>query len=150
VALFARDNELRSVYDLVARSGTGGALVLRGEAGVGKTALLNEIISASRRADIRVLSTAGVSLQMQQPFAVPAPGAPLFQAANANLNPLTEDKVDTRNPDRGPLLIISGAKDDTVPTAISAAEYKKQQHNPGVTEFTEIPGRGHALTIDDG
>jgi hypothetical protein len=69
VALFARENELRSVYDLVARSGTGGALVLRGEAGVGKTALLSEIISASRRADIRVLSTAGVSLQMQQPFA---------------------------------------------------------------------------------
>jgi DNA-binding CsgD family transcriptional regulator len=69
VALFARENELRSVYDLVARSGTGGALVLRGAAGVGKTALLNEIISASRRADIRVLSTAGISLQMQQPFA---------------------------------------------------------------------------------
>jgi non-heme chloroperoxidase len=83
-------------------------------------------------------------------FAVPASGAPLFQAATANLNPLTEDKVDTRNPDRGPLLIISGAKDNTVPTAISAAEYKKQQHNRGVTEFTEIPGRGHALTIDDG
>jgi non-heme chloroperoxidase len=63
-------------------------------------------------------------------FAVPASGAPLFQAAAANLNPLTEDKVDTSNPDRGPLLIISGAKDNTVPTAISAAEYKKQQHTP--------------------
>ena len=83
-------------------------------------------------------------------FAVPAPGAPLFQAAAANLNPWTEDKVNTRNPDRGPLLIISGAKDHTVPTAISAAEYKRQQHNSGVTEFTEIPDRGHALTIDDG
>jgi len=83
-------------------------------------------------------------------FAVPASGAPLFQAATANLNPLTQDKVDTRNPDRGSLLIISGAKDNTVPTAISAAEYRKQQHNPGVTEFTEIPDRGHALTIDDG
>jgi non-heme chloroperoxidase len=83
-------------------------------------------------------------------FAVPAPGAPLFQAAAANLNPLTEDKVDTRNPDRGPLLIISGEKDNTVPRAISAAAYKRQKHNPGVTEFTEIAGRGHALTIDDG
>jgi len=83
-------------------------------------------------------------------FAVPAPGAPLFQAATANLNPLTEARVDTRNPDRGPLLIISGAKDNTVPTVISAAEYKQQRRNPGVTEFTEIPGRGHALTIDEG
>jgi non-heme chloroperoxidase len=59
-------------------------------------------------------------------------------------------EIGTRNPDRGPLLIISGAKDHTVPTAISAAEYKRQQHNPGVTEFTEISGRGHALTIDHG
>jgi pimeloyl-ACP methyl ester carboxylesterase len=83
-------------------------------------------------------------------FAVPAPGAPLFQAAAAKVNPRTKDKVDTRNPGRGPLLIISGAKDHTVPTAISAAEYKRQQHNPGVTEFTEIPDRGHALTIDHG
>ena len=88
--------------------------------------------------------------QLYDTFAVPAPGAPLFQAAAANLNPLTEDKVDTRNPGRGPLLIISGAEDNTVPTAISAAEYKRQQRNPGRTEFTEIPGRGHALTIDSG
>ena len=83
-------------------------------------------------------------------FAVPASGAPLFQAATANINLRTEDRVDTRTPDRGPLLIISGAQDNTVPTAISAAEYKRQQHNPGVTEFAEIPDRGHALTIDNG
>jgi len=88
--------------------------------------------------------------ELYDTFAVPAPGAPLFQAAAANINPRTEDKVDTRNPDRGPLLIISGAQDHTVPTAISAAEYKRQQRNPGVTEFAEIPGRGHALTIDSG
>ena len=88
--------------------------------------------------------------ELYDTFAVPASGAPLFQAATANVNPRTEDKVDIRNPDRGPLLIISGAKDNTVPTAISAAEYKRQQHNPGVTEFTEIPDRGHALTIDNG
>jgi non-heme chloroperoxidase len=83
-------------------------------------------------------------------FAVPAPGAPLFQAATANLNPWTEAKVDTENPDRGPLLIVSGENDHTVPRAISDAAYKKQLHNSGVTEFVEIPGRGHALTIDSG
>jgi pimeloyl-ACP methyl ester carboxylesterase len=81
---------------------------------------------------------------------VPAPGAPLFQAATANLNPWTEAKVDTRRPDRGPLLIISGEKDNTVPRAIAHASYKKQQRNPGVTEFIEIPNRGHALVIDSG
>jgi non-heme chloroperoxidase len=83
-------------------------------------------------------------------FAVPASGAPLFQAATANFNPRTEAHVDTGNPHRGPLLIISGAKDNTVPRAISRAAYKRQEHNAGVTEFAEIPGRGHSLTIDGG
>ncbi|MCW2918660.1 MAG: hypothetical protein JWN52_6728 [Actinomycetia bacterium] len=87
---------------------------------------------------------------LYETFAVPAPGAPLFQAAAANLNPWTEAKVDTENPERGPMLIISGEKDHTVPRSISDAAFHKQQRNPGVTEFTEIPGRGHALTIDSG
>jgi pimeloyl-ACP methyl ester carboxylesterase len=77
-------------------------------------------------------------------------GVPIFQAASANLNPWTEAKVQTKNPDRGPLLIISGEKDHTVPPAIAKASYKKQKRNKGVTEFIEIPGRGHALVIDSG
>lgn len=88
--------------------------------------------------------------QLYDTFAVPASGAPLFQAATANFNPRTEAKVDTENPGRGPLLIISGEKDNTVPRAISHAAFKRQQRNQGVTEFAEIPGRGHALTIDSG
>jgi pimeloyl-ACP methyl ester carboxylesterase len=87
---------------------------------------------------------------LYQKFAVPAPGAPLFQAAAANLNPWTEAKVDTKNPDRGPLLIISGEKDHVVPWAIANASFKRQKRNPGLTEIAEIPGRGHALTIDSG
>jgi non-heme chloroperoxidase len=88
--------------------------------------------------------------ELYETFAVPAPGAPLFQAANANLNPWTEAKVDSKNPDRGPLLIISGEKDNTVPWAIANASYKKQKRNPAVTEIAEIPNRGHALVIDSG
>ncbi len=88
--------------------------------------------------------------ELYETYAVPAPGAPLFQAATANLNPWTEAKVDHKNPERGPLLIISGEKDHTVPWAIANASYKKQAHNPGVTEITEMPNRGHALTIDNG
>lgn len=87
---------------------------------------------------------------LYETFAVPAPGAPLFQAATANLNPWTEDQVDTKNPKRGPLLIVSGEKDHTVPPAISSAAYKLEQKNPGVTEYREIPDRGHSLTIDHG
>jgi non-heme chloroperoxidase len=88
--------------------------------------------------------------RLYETFAVPAPGAPLFQAAAANLNPWTEAKVDTKNPERGPLLIINGEKDNTVPWSIANASYKKQQRNPAVTEIVEMPNRGHALVIDNG
>jgi non-heme chloroperoxidase len=83
-------------------------------------------------------------------YAVPAAGLPLFQAATANLNPWTEAKVNSKNPERGPLLIINGEKDNTVPWAIANASYKKQKRNEGVTEIVELPDRGHALTIDSG
>ena len=87
---------------------------------------------------------------LYETYAVPASGAPLFQAATANFNPWTEAQVDTENPHRGPLLIISGEKDNTVPWAIANASFKRQQRNPGVTEIVEMPNRGHALTVDSG
>jgi non-heme chloroperoxidase len=88
--------------------------------------------------------------ELYNTFSVPGSGAPLFQAAAANLNPWTEARVDSENPDRGPLLIISGEKDHTVPWAIANASYKKQERNEGVTEIVEMPNRGHALVIDSG
>jgi non-heme chloroperoxidase len=88
--------------------------------------------------------------ELYETYAVPASGAPLFQAATANLNPWTEAKVNSKNPARGPLLIVSGEKDNTVPWAIANASFKKQRRNEGVTEIVEIPNRGHALTIDSG
>jgi non-heme chloroperoxidase len=88
--------------------------------------------------------------QLHEAFHVAAPGAPLFQAATANLNPWTEAKVDTKNPERGPLLIMDGEKDHTVPWAIANASFKRQRRNSGVTEIVKIPNRGHALTIDNG
>jgi len=83
-------------------------------------------------------------------YAVPAAGKPLFQAAAANLNPWTEAKVDWQNEARGPLLMVAGALDHTVPVAVVRAAYHIQRGNPGMTEFVELPGRGHALTIDHG
>jgi pimeloyl-ACP methyl ester carboxylesterase len=88
--------------------------------------------------------------ELYETFHVAAPGVALMQMANANLNPFTEAKVDTRNPERGPLLIVNGEKDHTVPWAIANASYKKQKRNEGVTEIAEIPNRGHSLTIDSG
>ena len=88
--------------------------------------------------------------QLFEKFAVPAPGKPLFQAAAANLNPWTEVKVDSKNPGRGPMLIVSGEMDHTVPWSIANASFKREKRNDGVTEIVQIPGRGHALTIDGG
>jgi pimeloyl-ACP methyl ester carboxylesterase len=88
--------------------------------------------------------------QLYRTFAVPASGAPLFQAATANVNPWTQAQVDTLNQERGPLLIVSGEKDHTVPWAIANASFRQQQANPGLTEIVEMPGRGHALIIDSG
>ena len=88
--------------------------------------------------------------QLYETYHVAAPGVALMQMANANLNPFTEAKVNTRNPERGPLLIIDGEKDHTVPWAIANASFKRQRRNEGVTEIKEIPNRGHSLTIDSG
>jgi non-heme chloroperoxidase len=83
-------------------------------------------------------------------FHVAASGLSLVQMGNANLNPWTQAKVNTKHPDRGPLLIIEGEQDHTVPWAIANAAYKRQRRNPGVTEIVKLPNRGHALTIDHG
>jgi len=88
--------------------------------------------------------------ELYEAYSVPGPGKPLFQAAAANLNPWTEAKVDARNSERGPLLIVSSDQDHTVPPAIAKASFKKEKKNPGVTEYVELEGRGHALTIDGG
>ena len=87
---------------------------------------------------------------LYETYHVAAPGVALMQMANANLNPWTEAKVDPKNPERGPLLIIDGEKDHTVPWAIANAAYNRQKDNEAVTEIKKIPNRGHSLTIDSG
>jgi pimeloyl-ACP methyl ester carboxylesterase len=88
--------------------------------------------------------------ELYESYHVAAPGVALMQMANANLNPWTQAKLDPANPNRGPLLIIDGENDHTVPWAIANASYKRQRRNPAVTEITKIPDRGHSLTIDSG
>jgi non-heme chloroperoxidase len=88
--------------------------------------------------------------ELYDSYHVAGSGISLTQMGNANLNPWTQAKVDTKNPNRGPLLIIDGEKDHTVPWAIANAAYKRQRRNPGVTEIVKMPNRGHSLTIDHG
>ena len=83
-------------------------------------------------------------------WAIPAPGKPLFEAAAANFSPHSPAKVDTENSDRGPLLLIMGGKDHTVPEAITKSTLKQYRHSDAITDIVEFPDRAHSLTIDHG
>ena len=85
---------------------------------------------------------------LYEQFHVAAPGRPLFQAASANVTTGKATKVDVKNPERGPLLVINGGSDNIVPNVMAKAAFKLQSKNPGRTEFREIEGLGHSLVID--
>jgi pimeloyl-ACP methyl ester carboxylesterase len=83
-------------------------------------------------------------------WAIPAPGKPLFEAAAANFNPHSPAKVATDNQGRGPLLLIMGGKDHTVPEAVTKATLKQYRHSDATTDILEFEDRAHSLTIDHG
>jgi pimeloyl-ACP methyl ester carboxylesterase len=83
-------------------------------------------------------------------WTIPAPGKPLFEAAAANFSLHSPAKVNTRNSGRGPLLLIMGGRDHTVPEAITKATLKQYRHSDAVTELAEFADRGHSLIIDSG
>jgi pimeloyl-ACP methyl ester carboxylesterase len=83
-------------------------------------------------------------------WVVPSPARPLFQAATANFSLHSAATVDTGNSDRGPLLLIAGGKDHTVPEVITKAELKAYRKSSATTDYLAFPDRGHSLTIDHG
>lgn len=83
-------------------------------------------------------------------YAMPAPGRPLFQAATATFNPNSATKVNVENANRGPLLLISGSSDNTVPPVLVKSALRAYRKSTAVTEFKEFAGRGHSLIIDSG
>ena len=88
--------------------------------------------------------------QLYEKYAMPAPGRPLFQAATATFNPKAATKVNTANASRGPLLLVSGEKDNTVPPVLVKSTLRVYRKSPAITELKSFPGRGHSLTIDSG
>ncbi len=83
-------------------------------------------------------------------WSIPAPGKPLFEAASANFSLHSPAKVNTGNTERGPLLLIMGGNDHTVPEAITRSTLKQYRDSSAVTDLIEFPDRGHSLTIDSG
>ena len=90
------------------------------------------------------------SRELYERWAIPAPGKPLYEAAAANFNPHSPAKVDTANEMRGPLLLITGGRDHTVPEAVTRATLKQYRHSGAVTDLIDFPDRAHSLTIDHG
>ncbi|WP_328436697.1 alpha/beta hydrolase [Streptomyces sp. NBC_00457] len=90
------------------------------------------------------------STALYESWTIPAPGKPLYEAASANFNPHSPARVDTENSGRGPLLLISGGKDHTVPEVVTRATLKQYRHSAAVTDIISFPDRGHSLTIDGG
>jgi pimeloyl-ACP methyl ester carboxylesterase len=90
------------------------------------------------------------SNDLYQRWSIPAPGRPLFEAAAANFELHSPAKVSVRNERRGPLLLVMGGRDHTVPEAITKATLKQYRHSDAITELAEFPDRGHSLVIDSG
>ncbi|MFD6285799.1 alpha/beta hydrolase [Streptomyces sp. NPDC060205] len=120
---------------------------------MGNPANLNKAVSLSREAFRYGFGNAlpqQESDDLYDKWAVPGPAKPVFQAATANFNPRSQAKVDTANASRGPLLLISGTEDHTVPDVTTRATYKQYRRSSAVTDFKQFDNRGHALTVDSG
>ena len=83
-------------------------------------------------------------------WTIPGPGKPLFEVSAANFTPHSPFKIGTDNEARGPLLLIAGGQDHTVPEVMTQSTLKQYRHSSAVTDFEEFPDRGHSLTIDHG
>jgi pimeloyl-ACP methyl ester carboxylesterase len=90
------------------------------------------------------------SAELFDSWAIPGPGRPLFEASAANFKRTSPAAVDTHLGDRGPLLIIAGGKDHTVPEVVAKAAYKLYSHSTATTDFHAFPDRGHSLVLDHG
>jgi hypothetical protein len=77
---------------------------------------------------------------------IPGPARPFFQAAAANFALHSQAAVDTANQNRGPLLLISGTKDHTVPDVTTRSTLQQYRHSTAVTELKQFENRGRSLT----
>jgi pimeloyl-ACP methyl ester carboxylesterase len=94
--------------------------------------------------------TSEESAELYEKWVIPGPGKPFFEAAAANFSLHSPAAVDTRNPRRGPLLLIMGGQDHTVPEAITKSTLKQYRYSPAATDLLEFGDRGHTLTMDVG
>ncbi|GAB3895617.1 alpha/beta hydrolase [Microbispora bryophytorum] len=84
-------------------------------------------------------------------YHVPASGHVFWGSALANIHPGHSDSyVDYRNPDRPPLLFLSGENDHLMPPKVQASNAKHYKAPGTVTEHAIFPGRSHLMPAQDG
>ncbi len=88
--------------------------------------------------------------ELFEKWTIPGPGRPLFEASAANFKRTSPAAVDTHRNDRGPLLIIAGGQDHTVPAVVAKAAYKLYADSSATTDLHELSDRGHSLVLDHG
>ncbi|RVW02486.1 alpha/beta hydrolase [Rhodococcus spongiicola] len=87
--------------------------------------------------------------ELYEHWSIPSPGRPLFQAAFANFQPDSPAHVDT-DVERGPLLILAGGKDHTVPESVSRSTHHRYRKARTDNDYVVFSDRGHSLTVDHG
>jgi pimeloyl-ACP methyl ester carboxylesterase len=76
-------------------------------------------------------------------YYIPGTARCFFQAGYANFNPKAATKVNYRNPERAPLLLITGTEDRICPPSVNRSNFRKQEQAPSATEAKEYQGRCH-------
>jgi DNA-binding CsgD family transcriptional regulator len=131
--LFGRDKDLEFLHAFVGQSSSdGGALVLSGAPGVGKTVLLEAVAAHSADAGLRVLRAAGAEFEADLSFA----------GLNQVLHPLFGDIEDLSPPQRSALEVALGLGDGPAPDQLVVC-------NAGLSLLVKAAAKEPLLVIVD-
>jgi pimeloyl-ACP methyl ester carboxylesterase len=81
---------------------------------------------------------------------IPAAGRALFQGALANLAPSSPLKVNFKNNERAPLLIVSGELDQILPPSIQQENVRRYAGSTAKTEYKLYEARSHYIAGEPG
>ena len=91
------------------------------------------------------------SLAFYERYHIPASGRVLFDSVLANFKPGHQGAwVDFKNPNRAPLLFLSGSEDHIMPPSVQASNAKHYKGEGTITEHDTYDGRPHLMVAGPG
>jgi pimeloyl-ACP methyl ester carboxylesterase len=89
--------------------------------------------------------------RLYERYHIPASGGVFWGSALANIHPGPDDThVNYQNPNRAPLLFISGSEDHLMPPSIQRSNAKHYKAEQTITEHKEYEGRSHFMPSQEG